>query len=70
MSAVHLVVDEELYIFGMLQNYDAMVSLVEDVECVPNNRVTNTVAIQHLYSFALNRYTLHLVGQSTHERIC
>jgi len=32
-----------------------MVSLVDDVDRVPNNKVTGTVAIQHLYSFALNR---------------
>jgi hypothetical protein len=38
-----------------LQDYDAMVSLVEDLEKIPDNKVTNTVAIQHWYSFALNR---------------
>ncbi len=33
-----------------------MVSLVEDVEQIPNNQVTETVAmIQHLQAFALNR---------------
>jgi len=37
-----------------------MVSLVEDLEAVPNNKVTNTVAIQHLYAFALNRYNINL----------
>lgn len=37
-----------------------MVSLVEDLEAVPNNKVTNTVAIQHLYAFALNRYKMNL----------
>ena len=38
-----------------LQDYDAMVSLVEDMDAVPNLRVTNTVGIQNLYAFALNR---------------
>ena len=38
-----------------LQDYDAMVSLVEDLEAVPNNKVSTTVHIQHLYAFALNR---------------
>ena len=33
-----------------------MVSLVEDVENVPNNKITNNVAIMYQYSFALNRY--------------
>ena len=32
-----------------------MVSLVEDLDAVPNNKVSTTVAIQHLYAFALNR---------------
>lgn len=32
-----------------------MVSLVEDMDSIPNIKVTNTVAIQHLYAFALNR---------------
>jgi len=32
-----------------------MVSLVEDMDSVPNLRVTNTIGIQNLYAFALNR---------------
>jgi len=32
-----------------------MVSLIEDMDAVPNLRVTNTVGIQNLYAFALNR---------------
>jgi len=32
-----------------------MVSLVEEVDAVTNLRVTNTVGIQNLYAFALNR---------------
>jgi len=38
-----------------VQDYDSMVSLVEDMDAVPNLRVTNTVGIQNLYAFALNR---------------
>ena len=37
------------------QDYDAMVSLVEDVESVPNNKVTVTPATKQWYAFALNR---------------
>lgn len=32
-----------------------MVSLVEDVEAVPNCTVTESPAVQVLYAFALNR---------------
>lgn len=38
-----------------IQDYDAMVSLVEAIDALPNVKVTSTVAIQHLYAFALNR---------------
>jgi len=38
-----------------VQDYDEMVSLVEDMDAVPNLRVTNTIGIQNLYAFALNR---------------
>jgi len=41
-----------------LQDYDAMVSLVEEMDAIPNLRVTNTVGIQNLYAFALNRRNL------------
>lgn len=41
-----------------MKDYDSMVSLVEDMDAVPNLRVTDTVAIQHLYAFALNRRRL------------
>ena len=39
---------------GFFQDYDAMVQLVTDLDSV-NAKVTDTVAIQHLYAFALNR---------------
>ena len=32
-----------------------MVSLVEDVESVPNNKLTGTANVQQWYAFALNR---------------
>jgi mitogen-activated protein kinase kinase kinase 5 len=38
-----------------IQDYDAMVSLVQEIDALPMNRVTETVAIQQLYAFALNR---------------
>lgn len=38
-----------------IQDYNAMVKLVEGLSQVPNNRITNMPNIQHLYAFALNR---------------
>ena len=32
-----------------------MVSLVEGLQVLPNNKITLTTAIQYLYAFALNR---------------
>jgi len=32
-----------------------MVSLVEEMDAIPNLRVTNTVSILYLHAFALNR---------------
>ena len=42
-------------VYACVQDYDEMVSLIEDMDAVPNLRVTNTVGIQNLYAFALNR---------------
>lgn len=33
-----------------------MVTLVEELAKIPNNKVADLVTIQHLYAFALNRY--------------
>ena len=38
-----------------VQNYSAMVSLVEDVAKITNNNVTNKEIIMYHYAFALNR---------------
>ena len=42
-------------LLSLIKDYDSMVSLVEDMDAVPHLRVTDTVAIQQLYAFALNR---------------
>ena len=61
MSVFHTI--QEVIISGSLffQDYDAMVSLVDDVNAVPNNNVKDTPAAQHLYAFALNRYSLSFI---------
>ncbi|XP_064617996.1 mitogen-activated protein kinase kinase kinase 15-like isoform X2 [Liolophura sinensis] len=38
-----------------IQDYNAMVTLVEELAKIPNNKVADLVTIQHLYAFALNR---------------
>ncbi|XP_037519071.1 mitogen-activated protein kinase kinase kinase 15 isoform X2 [Rhipicephalus sanguineus] len=41
--------------FRDVQDYDAMVKLVDDLQTVPNMKFTSAPAIQHAYAFALNR---------------
>nr|XP_037281029.1 mitogen-activated protein kinase kinase kinase 15-like isoform X1 [Rhipicephalus microplus] len=38
-----------------IQDYDAMVKLVDDLKAVPNLKFLSSAAIQHAYAFALNR---------------
>lgn len=44
--------------FRDIQDYDAMVKLMDDLQTVPNMKFTSTPAIQHSYAFALNRRNL------------
>lgn len=41
--------------FRDIQDYDAMVKLMDDLQAVPGIKFTSTPAIQHSYAFALNR---------------
>ncbi|XP_053396174.1 mitogen-activated protein kinase kinase kinase 5-like isoform X8 [Mercenaria mercenaria] len=41
--------------FREIQDYNSMVKLVEDLDTIPNLKISCTVAVQNLYAFALNR---------------
>lgn len=38
-----------------IQNYDAMINLVEDLERINQTQVINAQAVRYQYAFALNR---------------
>lgn len=44
-------------IFRDNQNYDAMISLIDDLRCIENISIINAPGIRFLYAFALNRFS-------------
>ncbi|KAL5009780.1 hypothetical protein ScPMuIL_012085 [Solemya velum] len=49
------VVVNMLISFREIQDYNAMASLVDDLELIPNNKISSVIAVQYHYAFALNR---------------
>ncbi|XP_071818726.1 mitogen-activated protein kinase kinase kinase 5-like isoform X3 [Apostichopus japonicus] len=49
------IIHQFLLSYREIQDYNSMVSLVEDIRQLPNDHVTSKAAITHLYAFALNR---------------
>lgn len=50
------------FLFRDIQNYSAMVQLVEDVATVPNCKIADSPAVKFNYAFALNRFVDNHLG--------
>lgn len=54
------VVHKMLNAYNDAQDYESSVKLVEDLQEVPTLSFMQHSAIQYLYAFALNRYTVNI----------